>query len=167
LHGLRRKTNILKAAEWYDTQRAGLGDEFIEEIVMIFDALEVTPLLHCRRHSTKNIRWRYPERFPYRVIYEVIEDQQLAVIAAVVHAARHDRACEAACELPIQISVARFAGSGFFGASSRGYARFARSPRALNCRLLRRLVEWPSGTKPRCIGVASGIKAQLALSNLI
>jgi len=47
--------------------------------------------LHCRRHPTKNIRWRYPERFPNRVICEVIEEERLVVIAAVIHAARHDR----------------------------------------------------------------------------
>jgi toxin ParE1/3/4 len=82
--------DIIQATEWYDTQRAGLGDEFIEEIMTVFDALEINPLLHCRRHPWKNIRWRYPKRFPYRVIYEVIEAKQLVIIAAVVHAARHD-----------------------------------------------------------------------------
>jgi hypothetical protein len=56
--------DILEAANWYDTQRAGLADEFVEEVLAVFDALEVNPLLHCRRHPTKNIRWRYPERFP-------------------------------------------------------------------------------------------------------
>ena len=82
--------DVIEAAEWYDTQRAGLGDEFVEEILVVFDALEVNPLLHCRRHPTKNIRWRYPKRFPYRVIYEVIQEKQLVIIATVLHAARHD-----------------------------------------------------------------------------
>jgi hypothetical protein len=54
------ENDILEAAEWYDAQRAGLGDEFIEEILTVFDALELNPLLHCRQHPTKNIRWRYP-----------------------------------------------------------------------------------------------------------
>jgi plasmid stabilization system protein ParE len=83
--------DIIEAAEWYDTQRAGLGDEFIEEILSVFDALELNPHLHCRRHPTKNIRWRYPKRFPYRVIYEVIEDKEFMIVAAVLHAARHER----------------------------------------------------------------------------
>lgn len=85
------KDDVLEAADWYDAQRAGLGDEFIEEVLSVFDALETNPLLYYRRHPTKNIRWRYPKRFPYRVIYEVIEDERLVVIAAVIHAARHDR----------------------------------------------------------------------------
>jgi toxin ParE1/3/4 len=84
------ENDVVETADWYDSQRAGLGAEFIEEILSVFDALERNPLLNCRRHPTKNIRWRYPKRFPYRVIYEVIEENRLVVIAAVVHAARHD-----------------------------------------------------------------------------
>lgn len=85
------ENDVVETADWYDSQRAGLGAEFIEEVLSVFDALEINPLLNCRRHPTKNIRWRYPNRFPYRVIYEVIEDDRLVIIAAVVHAARHDR----------------------------------------------------------------------------
>ena len=83
--------DVRQAARWYDSQREGLGDEFIEEVLTIFDALAQNPLLHCRHHPTKNIRWRYPHRFPYRIVYEVIEEERFVVIAAVVHAARHDR----------------------------------------------------------------------------
>ena len=62
------ETDVVEAADWYDTQRAGLGDEFIDEILTVFDALTKNPLLNCRQHPTRNIRWRYPKRFPYRVI---------------------------------------------------------------------------------------------------
>jgi plasmid stabilization system protein ParE len=83
--------DVIEAADWYDSQCPGLGDEFVEEVLAVFDALEVNPLLHSRRHQTKNIRWRYPNRFPYRVVYEVLEDQGVVIIAGVIHAARHDR----------------------------------------------------------------------------
>jgi toxin ParE1/3/4 len=82
--------DVIEAATWYDTHRPGLGDEFIEEILAVFDSLKTSPLLHCRRHPTKSIRWRYPKRFPYRIIYEVIEAEKLVIIAAVLHAARQD-----------------------------------------------------------------------------
>lgn len=85
------ENDVLETADWYDTQRAGLGAEFIEEVLAVFDALEINPLLNCLQHPTRNIRSRYPNRFPYRVIYEVIEDNRLVIIAAVVHAARHER----------------------------------------------------------------------------
>jgi plasmid stabilization system protein ParE len=83
--------DILKAAKWYDRECAGLGDEFVEEVLAVFDALATDPLFQSQPHPTKNIRWRYPKRFPYRVVYEVLEDEHLVVIAAVIHASRHDR----------------------------------------------------------------------------
>ncbi len=83
--------DVIEAADWYDNQRAGLGDEFVEEVLAVFGALEVNPLLHCRRHPTKNLRGHYSNRFPYRVIYEVIEEERLVIVAAIIHAARHDR----------------------------------------------------------------------------
>ena len=83
--------DVAEAADWYENRQPGLGTEFIEEIIRVWDALADNPLLNCRRHPTKNIRWRYPERFPYRVIYEVNESEQIVKVSAVLHAARHDR----------------------------------------------------------------------------
>jgi plasmid stabilization system protein ParE len=83
--------DVLEAARWYDAQQPGLGDEFIEEIFAVFDALAEDPLYQPKQHPTKNIRWRYAKRFPYRVFYELVEQEQLVIIAAVLHAARHDR----------------------------------------------------------------------------
>lgn len=82
--------DVAEATAWYESRQPGLGAEFVEEIIRVWDALVENPLLNCRRHAAKNIRWRYPERFPYRIIYEVIETQQTVVVAAVLHAARHD-----------------------------------------------------------------------------
>lgn len=85
------EADVNEAAGWYDLQQPGLGDEFREELIRTFDVLADNPLLQCRRHPHKNIRWRYPDRFPYRVIYEVNEADHTIVVAAVLHAARHDR----------------------------------------------------------------------------
>ncbi|MGD0412049.1 MAG: type II toxin-antitoxin system RelE/ParE family toxin [Verrucomicrobiota bacterium] len=83
--------DMAEAAAWYESCQPGLGAEFVEEVIRIWDALAENPLLNCRRHPAKNIRWRYPDRFPYRVIYEVLETRQTVVVAAVLHAARDDR----------------------------------------------------------------------------
>ncbi|MGH7939603.1 MAG: hypothetical protein ACREE6_07565 [Limisphaerales bacterium] len=45
--------DVADAANWYDGHQAGLGREFREEIIQVFDALKVNPLLYCPRHSTK------------------------------------------------------------------------------------------------------------------
>ena len=82
---------MAEAAAWYEARQAGLGGEFVEEVIQVWRALGENPLLNCRRHPTKNVRWRYPERFPYRIIYEVLEAERKVVVAAVLHAARHDR----------------------------------------------------------------------------
>lgn len=83
--------DVAKAAAWYNRKRPGLGSEFVEEIIRVWDALAENPLLHSRRHPTKNVRWRYPDRFPYRVIYQVQEKASFVLVVAVLHAARHDR----------------------------------------------------------------------------
>jgi plasmid stabilization system protein ParE len=85
------ETDVAEAARWYESQQAGLGAEFVEEIIQVWDALAENPLLNARRHPRKNIRWCYPERFPYRVIYEVSEAGHSVVVAAVLHAARDDK----------------------------------------------------------------------------
>jgi len=83
--------DMAEAAAWYESRQPGLGAEFVEEVIRVWDALAENPFLNCRRHPTKNIRWRYPDRFPYRVIYEAVETGRTVIVAAVLHAARDDR----------------------------------------------------------------------------
>lgn len=40
------ENDVIQAADWYETQRAGLGGEFIEELLAVLDALEINPLLN-------------------------------------------------------------------------------------------------------------------------
>lgn len=87
---LEALNDIETAADWYETRRQGLGNEFIEEVLCVLDRLAENPMIYCRRHPRKNIRWRYPDRFPYRIIYEVHEVEHTVVVAAVLHAAQHD-----------------------------------------------------------------------------
>ena len=82
--------DVNEASLWYESRQAGLGAEFVREIIQVWENLETNPFLNARRHPHKNIRWRYPERFPYRIVYEIMEADQTVVIAAVLHGARHD-----------------------------------------------------------------------------
>lgn len=48
--------DVAKAADWYEQRQAGLGAEFVEEIIQVFDALAENPLMNSRRDSAKDIR---------------------------------------------------------------------------------------------------------------
>ena len=82
--------DIVEAAEWYESREPGLGRDFVNEIMKVWDAIAVFPMIGSRRHPARNIRWRYPQRFPYRVVYLVDDQQDIVLVIAVLHAARHD-----------------------------------------------------------------------------
>ena len=84
------RKDVAEAARWYEAREPGLGDEFVDEIVRVWDAIAENPMIGSRRHPVMDIRWRYPERFPFRVIYCVDESAKSILVIAVLHAARHD-----------------------------------------------------------------------------
>lgn len=61
---LEVERDVAQAAAWYEARQAGLGAEFVEEVIRIWDAFAENPLLNCRRHSDRKIRWRNADRFP-------------------------------------------------------------------------------------------------------
>lgn len=83
--------DVAEAAAWHEARQSGLGAAFVEEFILVWDALAENPFANSRRHAKRDIRWRYPERFPYRIVYEVRELEQPVTVVAVLHAARHDR----------------------------------------------------------------------------
>ena len=48
---------LAEAAAWYERRQPGLGMEFIEEVIQVWDALAENPFLNSRRHPPKNMRW--------------------------------------------------------------------------------------------------------------
>ena len=50
------ENDVAEAANWYEERQAGLGPEFVEEIIRVWDALSENPLLNARQHPRKNIR---------------------------------------------------------------------------------------------------------------
>ena len=62
------ENDIIEIAAWYDSRRECFSHRFVEEFLSVLDELMINPLLNCRRHPKKNIRWRYPKRFPQRVV---------------------------------------------------------------------------------------------------
>ena len=77
--------DLIRAAEWYDDQRPGLGEEFVEEVDAAVRSLGRNPLQHgvvfadVRRVRLKRFR-------PYAVFY--YQHQGEVIIFAIFHASR-------------------------------------------------------------------------------
>ena len=71
-------TEMQKAFEWYEQQKAGLGFEFIEEAEDGFERLCRNP--HHYSAINQNYRKLRIKRFPYLIVYE-IEEGKVVIIA--------------------------------------------------------------------------------------
>ena len=82
-------TDILEAADWYESKQHGLGADLIREVRQTVRSLRVNPLLYRIRHTKYRVRWVLLHRFPHRIVFTV--EGQVITILAVTHAKRHDR----------------------------------------------------------------------------
>jgi|ERR1051326_1059162 plasmid stabilization system protein ParE len=75
------KSDIEEAAYYYETKRAGLGVDFVEEVERVLSVITSRPT----RYSIRFGNWRRANlrRFPYAVFYQVLESAP--VIFAVLH----------------------------------------------------------------------------------
>jgi plasmid stabilization system protein ParE len=74
--------DLASARDWYDQQRGGLGDEFLDAIALTLRELEQDPELH--RLYYRNFRRALLRRFPYKIFYQVLGER--VVIFRVLHA---------------------------------------------------------------------------------
>ena len=78
------------AFRWYETQRPGLGSEFLAEVAHVFSQVEEAPLRYpILRGMTRRALVR---RFPYAVFYVLEPD--LVAVTAVLHGRRDPRRWE-------------------------------------------------------------------------
>ncbi len=83
------KKDMRESALWYDQQRAGLGNEFLDAIQDGLEQIEQHP------HRYKKLPTGFPERevrrylltqFPYLIVYEILSEE--ALVVAIPHAKR-------------------------------------------------------------------------------
>ncbi|MEX0718898.1 MAG: type II toxin-antitoxin system RelE/ParE family toxin [Planctomycetaceae bacterium] len=87
--------DLSDAWDWYDAQRDGLGDEFLECVEEALDGLRTMPQMYGK--VFQELRRAHVRRFPYGVFYR-IDDQQVTVVA-VYHARRDPGAWQQRAEL--------------------------------------------------------------------
>ncbi len=79
--------DLADAAQWYEEQQRGLGQEFLDEALAAFSAIAERPLASTAVY--KALRRALLHRFPFGVFYLVDGDE--AVVIAVLHGSRHPR----------------------------------------------------------------------------
>jgi plasmid stabilization system protein ParE len=75
------------AAAWYESQRAGLGHRFLDEVLAALSGIADMPLGHAVIY--RNTRRAWMRRFPFGIFYQVESDG--VIVIAVIHGSRHPR----------------------------------------------------------------------------
>ena len=78
---------IKEAYDWYELQKPGLGEEFLEELDSFYKRIEVHPEYFGK--IKKNFRQAALKRFPFVLVYEIIKTE--VVVFAVFHTSRNPR----------------------------------------------------------------------------
>jgi|AntDeeMinimDraft_5_1070356.scaffolds.fasta_scaffold41605_1 plasmid stabilization system protein ParE len=76
--------DLEEAAAWYEQQRSGLGDEFLDEVRSTFRQISERPSMFPVLH--RNTRRALTHRFPFGVFYRVQPEH--VVVVAVMHGSR-------------------------------------------------------------------------------
>jgi len=79
------EADLKDAAAWYELQRKGLGQEFLDDVLRTFDQISVNPNLYPIVH--RKTRRLVVNRFPFGIYYRV--ERTSAVVVAVMHGSRH------------------------------------------------------------------------------
>jgi plasmid stabilization system protein ParE len=79
------ESDILNASLWYESQRPGLAEEFLDDLISTMMYLEYAPLSFTAFGS--RFRQIPMARFPYVLVYELFSADEV-VILAVFHTSR-------------------------------------------------------------------------------
>jgi plasmid stabilization system protein ParE len=79
--------DLADAAAWYEEQRRGLGQQFVEETQVVLSTIAESPLAYSLVHRTA--RRALLRRFPFGVFYRV--EQAGVVVIGILHGSRDPR----------------------------------------------------------------------------
>ncbi len=67
------QTDLLEARDWYEQQRPGLGEAFLERVDQMFSRIRDMPELYAG--VLRDVRRGKLRKFPYVVYYRVLADR--------------------------------------------------------------------------------------------
>lgn len=77
--------DIDEAYLWYEAQREGLGDRFLDAVTQVFEVVRESPELYRVLH--RDTRRAHVRRFPYSILYRVVGD--VVVVVGCFHGSRN------------------------------------------------------------------------------
>ena len=78
------QADVIAARDWYEQQRPGLGDQFVDALDELLDRITAVPELHpVVLNGVRRVKVR---RFPYLVYYRALPDR--TEVIAVLHGSR-------------------------------------------------------------------------------
>ena len=72
-----------EAVEYYNAESAGLGDQFLLEVLSSLERIRQFP--KAWHPYTENTRRCQTRRFPYGIVYQILESEILIVAVAHLH----------------------------------------------------------------------------------
>src|SRR5206468_2743794 len=81
----RAQPELDAAADWYEAERSGLGEEFLAEMRAGIAKIIKRPLVFPKFHVGDTRAW-LSKRFSYRLVYKIVRDEVL--IVSVMHTKR-------------------------------------------------------------------------------
>ena len=82
------EADLAEAHAWYEGQRQGLGDEFLDEVDTAFARITDAPLRYPIVH--RDMRRTLTKRFPFAIFY-VVEPERVVVLAVLNQARDPER----------------------------------------------------------------------------
>jgi plasmid stabilization system protein ParE len=81
------EADLEEAAAWYEKQREGLGDKFLDEVLSVFETISSDPGMYPLVH--RHTRRALIHRFPFGIYYRI--EEKMIVVVAVMHGSRHPK----------------------------------------------------------------------------
>jgi plasmid stabilization system protein ParE len=79
------EVDLEEAASWYESQRQGLGRDFLDTVLETLDLIEQSPMSYPIVH--RNTHRAVLPRFPFSIFY-FVADSEVSVVS-VMHGSRH------------------------------------------------------------------------------
>jgi len=83
------EVDIAGAAQWYEKQQRGLGEEFLNEVHSALDRAVANPHVYRCIRRNPEVRRILTRRFPYRIFF--ILQPATIIVFRVLHNSRDDR----------------------------------------------------------------------------